>query len=229
MPVRPYAAAVAVVVAVVTVVIAVVVLAGGCDVLDDVTCFQPGTGGDVCDGDLFCAVGFRCLPAGDINTCQPRVDVDGACLDDGDCLENLACADGPPDGKCRPRAQEGEACPDSVCVAGFTCMSKPLGTPEACHPLPVEDEPCPTGLCAPELACVLDTFDRLCKPAPHVGESCEVTCASDSVCDQSDPSICQPRAKKGEDCFHLTDESCEDGLYCSTTSITCRARPDLCE
>lgn len=182
-------------------------VAGACRCDDPTTCTEDGmvcrgavTAGDACLTTFDCGAGLYCdLDAG---RCAPRAAAGEACSAHyGACAHPYACVDG----RC---GSEAELPPETrLLAAGDSCAgggSCPLGTACACSGPKCEE--------------------RVCAPAPRLGESCEdqlaaglnpIACA-EGLCDVYGSRTCVLPAAGGAPCA-------SDGLTLACASLVCDA------
>jgi hypothetical protein len=140
---------------------------------------------------------------GDIPECEAKIGAlaDGApCTFSGQCQSaNCAILNGTNCGTCAPVNVAGDSCATTSCSTGFTCVA----TTQQCQPRGALGNTCDTGHpCSAGLSCFTPagTSPGTCKTAGSI------------VGAQCDPK-------------HETDPGCDPnaGLYCDSTSKTCRA------
>lgn len=183
-----------------------------------------------------CAEKIRALacdvPLSTVKECDVLESAKGTLPDGAPCVIGLQCASGSCDGRmevvsmkcgtCQPTAAIGESCIEKQCSAGAMCRQIGDATASCEEPLPV-GAAC-TDFCERNAYCDFSGTNT-CRPNPRENESCTVTtttssrtlnCAGELQCIGG---VCKPPRALDEAC--ATDDECDRGLACSTTTKTC--------
>ena len=186
-------------------------------------CVSPDCGGTCV---AFASPGGACVPTGgtpDVScdpsvqfcsgdgTCFRKETQGGPCASDDQCLFDLVCAAGKCDDP--PRVAQGNLCGGTIpCADGLYC-----GDGAICLPVKSAGEPCDQfrDSCQAGMVCANGT----CVPWLDVGGDCSVAgtgvaCPATTSCAQQCTPL--PTVKAGPLAHCMTDDDCDDGLYCAT-------------
>jgi hypothetical protein len=184
------------------------------------TCLAQKDGDAVCDASDACKSGFNCQQSGkDQPKCVAVAKSGAPCATTGSdpmaaCeAGNVCIADKAGAGTCKPVANLGGACGDSLECRGYdlTCVAGKcaiLGAKGAtCTPPTSQFKPLS---CLPNLTCSGTT----CADFPAIGQPCpEHQCAKGAMCDNG---TCKAPPGDGENC----SSECADGFNCSFDQTT---------
>lgn len=207
----------------------------GAHCLDAVCAARVGAG-EACTGmyEFECVEEHTCqCAAPDCSTgtvCAPAPAGGEPCNVSSGCAEGRFCNFDT--GTCDDRRAEGEACPASfgACQPGLACTEgtcqKPGSKPNALPPLLEAGGDCTTGGICPlgeTCLCALEGCSggqKMCKPGPGLGESCEQALQTDfgpfacreGVCDVFETLTCVQPAPAGEPCTGTFTLACGSGV-----------------
>lgn len=174
---------------------------GVCNPLSGLCSNPSKVDGTVCNDNLYCTVGDRCMGGVCLYTSQRDCSTQGDECNVGSCSESLQ--------QCVSSAvQDGTPCPDGdVCNGENTCQggSCSAGTTLECPPSPSQ---CSSYLCDSAHGCVL--------LHASAGTACQNgdLCSSGDSCDGAGVCVSGP----AQDCSHL-DSSCSFGVCNSATGL----------